>query len=429
MKKRLNSLNGTVMKNLPFELTWIADLLSYEWPMISIYSDAQCKPYLYAWIDGSEKVDRYLISNIGERTLEGYLLKVTPYDELFENALDDRYFAIDINKLTGDISTIVELTYKQLQPNHKPEKGLYLDFEDQSDVDKIAHEFNFLMNREKFIFGAKSILEDAKSAQKDIVNIHLNSTNGKVGHGSVQSHILGQVLVEYNKMAEASVLKIYQDRGMRKDSHVWKDGERDSVISMAHTEYYAEAASFNVKLTPVKTRTLKDGTAMEQIAEKIFLLMSIGEDFSSESISMETFPQEMLNAYDNFLSIINRHSISIALQYGNPNKNSIKQEYFDSFKSSRIVKQLRRISEGKPHEVRFTGKFRSFHLDKRSFEFRTLSGNEISGHVKPDVADAISYDVFKPTFDIVVERVYQQKKGRLGMSTKNTIVSCIKSVI
>src|SRR5690606_7455769 len=116
--------------------------------------------------------------------------------------------------------------------------------------------------------------------------------------------ILGQVLVEYNKMAEASALKIYQDLGMRKSDHTWKNGEREAVIALAHTEYHASAASFDVKLTPARTKQLGSSTAMEKIADKIFELMNVGEDFDQPNISMEAFPQEMLNAYDNFLSII-----------------------------------------------------------------------------------------------------------------------------
>lgn len=429
MKKRLHPVNGNVVKTLPFELKWIADLLNYEWPMISVYSDEQLQPYLYAWIDGSEKTDRYLIMQVDKRILEGYLLKVISYDELFKNAVDDRYFTLDISKLTGEISNITELSYAKLQASHKPDKGLFLEFEEQSDVDEIARKFQLTMDLEAFRYGKESILALAKASQTDIINIHLNSSNGKVGYGSIQSHILGQVLVEYNKMAEASALMVYEDTGMRRNANIWKDGERESVIEMAHTEYYATAASFDVKLTPVRPKQLKGGSAMEKITEKIFQLMNIGEDFSLENISMEIFPQDMLNAYDNFLSIIHRNGISVAMQYGNPSKNLVRREYFDAFKSSRIVKQLRSISEGQPQEHKYTGEFRSFHRDKLTFEFRTLSGNEISGHVKPDVADAVSLDIFRSNYDIVVEKVYQQKKGRLGMSTKNTIVSCVKSTI
>lgn len=420
-------VQGTPLEKIPFELHWIADLLSYEWPMVSIYSDGEGIPFLYAWIDGSEKDDRYVILQISRRLLEGYLLKVTPYDELFKNAIEDRYIVLDVSKQTGEVRNIKELSYTKLQHNHKPDKGLFLEFEDQSDVDDIARKFKLEMNRDAFIFGVDNILEHARLAQTDVINIHLNSSNGKVGYGIIQSHILGQVLVEYNKMAEASALKVYEELGMRKSEYAWKDGERDAVIASAHTEYYASAASFDVKLTPVRTKQLRQGTAMEQIAGKIFELMNIGENFDQQSISMEAFPQEMLNAYDNFLSIINRYGISVAMQYGNPAKNSLRREYFDSFKSSRIVKQLRNISEGLPQERHFNGQFLSFHREKLDFSFRTLSGNVISGLIKPNVADAVRMDIFKSNFDLVIETVYQQKKGRLGMTAKNTIVSCVKS--
>ena len=427
MKKKLYPIKGTALESLPFEIEWVADLLSYEWPMISIYSDACSEPYLYAWIDGSEKADRYLISKVSKRNLEGYLLKVVPYDDLFRNSVNDEYFSVDISKQTGDINNITALPYINLQTNHKPEKELYLEFEEQSDINAIAGKFELKMDCEAYKFGIESIIELAKSAQNDIINIHLNSSNGKVGYGHIQSHILGQVLVEYNKMAEASALKVYEDLGMRRHSKTWKEGERESVIALAHTDYYATAASFDVKLIPVRTKNLKSGTAMEQITEKIFQLMNIGEEFGNENVSMDTFPQEMLNAYDTFLSIINKYGISVAMQYGNPVKQLVRREYFDAFKSTRIVKQLRCIQEGLPQERKFTGKFLSFHSEKLTFDFRTLANNEISGIVKSDVADAVRMDIFRSNYDIVIETLYQQKNGRLGMSVKNTIVSCVRS--
>jgi hypothetical protein len=426
MKKRLSALKGEKLQKLPFELNWIADLISYEWPLVSIFTDKQKRPFLYTWMDGSEKADRYLIAEITLRNLEGYLLKVVTYEELFKNAVNDEYFLFDITKVDGKESVFTQVSFSGLQANHKPEKDLFLEFEEQRDLDLIKAYFNLTMNLDQYRYGEKNIHNRAKETKSEVVNIHLNSTNDLIQFGVIQSHILGQVLVEYNKMAEASALKIYEDSGLRKSSKNWQPGERESIIALAHTSYLAMAASFDVELTPVKTKIVNNGTAMEQIAGKIFQLMNIGEDFNQATVTMEAFPQEMLNAYQNFLLIIKKYGITVAMQYGSPEKETTRKEYFDAIKSSNIIKQLRAISEKVPQELKHRGRFVEFHLEKLTFEFRSETGVVIKGKIKKDIAEVLYIQIFSNTYDIVVERIFLQARGKLGLTVRDTIVSCIK---
>jgi len=431
MKKNLYKIHGDQIQELPFQLEWVGDLIYYDWALLSVFVSKESKePIIQAWVDSSQLHDRYLIFQTSKRILEGYMLEQLPYFEMLRNVVNGTYYAVDINKQTGEEEVFTKVEFKGLNDSYLPDKEVR--FRSYDDYSTINNFFSLETNLEKYLYGERDIISRAKHDDSEIVNMHFTSTNGLVGHGEIQSNILAEALLAYNKMAEAIVLKLYDERNVNRTRVLkWEPGERENIVQLSRTTLYAETGSFDVILTPVKVKQEQNGkSSTENIVERIFSLFRMGQELNFSNTPRSAFPQEMFSAYETFLGVIQRNGIHVSMQYGNPYKGYKLQEYFDPIKASYIIKKLKSIEADKPVERKLTGKFTGFYNQKQLFEFITLTGNKIEGTFNTKTEEQISPIInFKDTFNIVISTSYQTKSNRDNIIEKNELIECYRTKV
>lgn len=429
MKKNLYKIHGCQVKKLPCVLQWVGDLIYYDWALLSVHAvEGSIEPFMMAWVDSSKTHDRYLVFRTSKRTLEGYILQHIPYFEMITNPSGGYFYAVDINNQTGEEEYVTHVELKGLHESYLPEKEVKFRC-GNDDSAAINEHFSLETSLEKYLYGSRDIIARAKLDKSELIIMHLTSNNGLVGHGEIQSNILAEALLGYNKMAEAVVLKLYEERHAGRSKVLkWEPGERDNVVRLARTRFYAETGSFDVILTPVKIKQEDDDkSSTENIIDRIFELFRMGQDLNFSDILRPVFPQEMLSAYEGFLGVIQRNGIHVAMQYANPEKEYKLQENFDPIKARNIIKQLRGIEDGKPVERKFIGKFIGFLKRKHEFEFMTATGAKIVGTFSAKTEEKLSPLVnFTKDFQILVSTTFIKKSNRVNPIEKNELLNCYK---
>ena len=430
MKKNLYTIKGEETKILPFQIDWIGDLLYYGWSLISIYANQMKFPYVKIWVDASEEQERHILFLTTKKAIEGYLLQKITFKDFFSSAVNDDYYAVDTLKDTDDIDKITTLHFKSLNKKYLPDASVMFELDDAEEVEKIKAYFSLNLDLDNYLYGNIDISNVAKEKQTEVINIHLSSLNGVVGHGDIDSQVLGRALTSYNDMAGAAVLHIYEQGRKTKNQakKSWAPGERDNVIRLAHTRFYAQAGSFDIYLHPFNRKIDKNGVSYaQQIADRIFDLFKMGDELTFVDVQKSDFPQEMLTAYEEFLKVIQSAGINASLQYGSPDKKTVRQEYFDSVKASKVIKKLKVIEKGTPIERKFTGTFSQLSKTNHTFEFTPASGNKLKGAFHKNLFDGLYFFVnLHATYQITVETQWENRSGRSDAIERNVIVSYIK---
>jgi hypothetical protein len=222
------------------------------------------------------------------------------------------------------------------------------------------------------------ILEEARNNESDLVNIHLSSKNGVVGYGKIQSHILGEALMNYHKVAEATVISLYAER--RKEIIKKPHFTIDYIKSLAITEYsYSRAASFSAFLKPFKTLRETDGeSSFSKIQSTIFSLFNVGDNQSDIKHHPE-FSKEMLIAFSSLLKVITDNDVNMTIQYGNLDDHSSYSEHFNKAKALKIISNLSSPIISEKTETELIGYFDTVSKRKKSFEFVSIQGYLFEG--------------------------------------------------
>ena len=377
MNNPLRSIQGVEIPHLPFELDWVGDLLFFNWPLISVYKDSGRNIYIKSWLEESDNEVRYVFFKIDPHLLLSYIDGDTPFVDVLLNPIDGLYFITDINSSDQSQKSVV-LSGSSLHVDYIPKIKAYFDDEDSNDIEVIISTFglNELVAREGQ--SPFDIMDEARNSKSDLINIHLSSKNGVVGYGKIQSHVLGEALVNYHRVAEATVISLYsakEDGSIKK-----KKSHAEDIKILATTDFvYSKAASFSAFLRPVKIINDDDGvTSIEKIQSTMFNLFKVGEEVDEIEKHPE-FSQDMLTAFSSFLKVVTENDVNLTIQYGNPDKDYGYSEYFNKEKSSRIIGILSMPFTSEPTKKTYTGSYDAVSKRSKSFEFVTDDGQFFDG--------------------------------------------------
>ena len=361
------------INEIPFHLDWVGDLLFFDWPIISVLRNEHGQPFIKSWLESHDNINRYAVFEVSKHLLEEYVFKNCSYLDVLLNPLNDLIFTIDTSNNGNILSTkIISSTY--VPKKYLPKKHILFDSEDSIQLEHIIEAFGLedsSLSEQPFTF---DILEEANKIDSELINLHFSAKDSKVGYGKIESQILGEILVNYHKMAEATALNIYEkDNDVSAIKNIkYKKDEVEFIKKLAATEYsYDKAASFSVFLRPVKIIEDKElnQTSSEKITDSIFELFNAGANLIELEKFNTNFSGPMLNAFSVFLKSIKENDITVTVKYGNPQKQSYQAETFNSKKSETIIKNLSSFEKGDPIENRLHGTFTALDKDHHTFRF------------------------------------------------------------
>jgi hypothetical protein len=424
------NIEGIEIQELPLNLDWVGDLLFFDWSLIGVYKNDNATPYIKVWLDNNDMVNRYVIFEVNVHLLEKYIFGKLSYADMISNPNKDLMFVVEY---TADesVNSCKVISTNNFPKDYLPQKDVSFDEHEALELDSIINTFklkNFGLFSKDYAF---NILDEARRNEAELINLHLASSGDKVGYGKIQSQILGQALVNYHKIAEATVVNLFDpaNRAAKETNgkNRWQKGELENVKQLAVTEYlYDKAASFSVFLKPVRS-IIYDATGKttsETITDTIFKLFEAGTDLSK--LNDTAYSQAMLTAFSGFLKSIKENDVNITVQYANPFKGNTHKKRFDAYHAEIIIKNLSALDISAPKKNRYKGTFTALDRVRYTFEFVTEDNQRFQGKFDKQIIESVPALNLQKDYLATIETTREMKSGRKDPIERHMIISCVQ---
>ena len=122
----MRELKGVVLKQLLFEPTKRGDLLYFEGPVLSHFTDERGNDYFMNWVDAGKNFNRWLLTDVSKEHILKYLAGKMPWLKLItDNAIGAVYF-LDIDK-EAEYKHIILVSPKDIPDEYLPEKDSFFE--------------------------------------------------------------------------------------------------------------------------------------------------------------------------------------------------------------------------------------------------------------------------------------------------------------
>lgn len=429
MSKELKNITGIDIPNFPLSLTKVGDLIYFEGSLMSVYKDENNVPYIFDWVDSDSETNRWLVYQTSCRNLSDYIYKRISHYTFIQLAINDLYFLID-KDLKDNINCKI-ITLKYIPNSYLPKSTIYFDEEETINLETIIQTFNLQVNSKVSPEDNEfNILEEAQKNQTELINLHLKSNNSKVGYGKIRTSVLGEVLVNFQKLTTAVAISAFdgKDKTPKEKRTRRKSGQLDFAKELGETEYlYSKAASFSVFLKPIKqTFDIYDKVSSEIIADSIFTLFEVSKDLTTLKTYKENLDNGVLASYNNFLKSIREEDIMVTVQYANPSNLVTFKDRFDKIKAINIINNLKVAEVDSKEELRTSGQFTALDRTKYTFKFYSSDKEEYEGKFSSQLKGGMHTYNLKDFYNVTFEIEEVNISGKIENKENIVMVSCVK---
>lgn len=430
MNEDLRNIKGFKIETLPFELEKVGDLMYFDGSLMSVYKDLENNPFVLDWVDSNEEFNRWLVYQVNLASLNSYIIGESTHHNLLNNPTNSIVFVVDKDN-ENIIKNCQFCPPNNLPYDYLPESELKFEIDDSKNLDIIIDNFQLDLvpiQTETKVF---DILEEAKKSSEELINIHIKSSNRKVGYGKIYSSILGKALTNYTDLNKATALNIYDTKAKIpvEDRPRRKKGELKGIKELGELEFvYAKAASFSIFLRPISKQTeLFDNlTSSEKITHTLFKLFEASKNLETLREFKTTLNEDMLKSYNAFLKEIKEDDISIDVQYANPINETVLTDSFNSTKANKILDTLNSLEFENNKEVKTKGIYKALDSINSSFKFESFDGDIYSGKFSEQLKEGVHFLNFQDTYQVTIEVLETKKSGKKVITEKDTIVSSVK---
>ncbi|OZV69726.1 hypothetical protein [Winogradskyella aurantia] len=430
MNQDLRHIKGFKIETLPFELEKVGDLMYFDGSLMSVYKDINNNPFIFDWVDSNEEFNRWLVYQINSTSLNSYIIGESTHYNLLNNPLNSIVFVLDKDN-ENVIRNCQVCSPNNLPYDYLPHSGLKFEEDDSRNLELIIENFELDLTSAQIETKVFDILEEAKKSSEELINIHIKSTNRKVGYGKIYSSILGKALTNYTDLNKATALNIYDTKAKIpiEERPRRKKGELKSIKEMGELEFvYAKAASFSIFLRPItkQTELFDNQTSSEKITQTLFQLFDASKDLETLREFKTTLNEDMLNSYNSFLKEIKEDDIAINVQYANPINETVLIDTFNSTKANNILGNLNSLEFENVKEIKTKGVYKALDSIYSSFKFESFDGDIYSGKFSKQLKDGVHFLNLQDTYQVTIEVLETKKSGKKGIKEKDTIVSSVK---
>ena len=122
----MNTLNGCPLNKFPLNLQYVADLIYFDVPLVSLLENESGESYLYCWSDVNSVDNRWLVFRVTKNSLQDYLLGKVSLRDLILNPVDAFHYAIDIDN-DLEVKNTFWILPENLPDSYVPEEDSYHD--------------------------------------------------------------------------------------------------------------------------------------------------------------------------------------------------------------------------------------------------------------------------------------------------------------
>lgn len=140
----MKHLGGEQLLKFPFaNLFKIGDLVHYQGPLLSLFSNTKGELYLFDWSDTNEKYNRWLVFRITLSQLIQYLNKNLSHYQLISTFFTDFIVSVDIDD-DFTFHNVTLLNVKDIPDDYLPEKDVFHEDYESPHLEKIKAYINHL---------------------------------------------------------------------------------------------------------------------------------------------------------------------------------------------------------------------------------------------------------------------------------------------
>lgn len=123
------------LDEFPLKLNFVADLIYFEGPLLSLFKNETGDSYLYYWCDVDENYNRWIIFRLSKAKLKSYVFEKLSLDDLILNPSDGFVYITDIDD-NLQYRNIYLIQPDKLPEQYIPESDSFYDFKSELDEDE-----------------------------------------------------------------------------------------------------------------------------------------------------------------------------------------------------------------------------------------------------------------------------------------------------
>jgi hypothetical protein len=408
----MKKLNGIKINNNFLQISEeIGILLFQEFSSTKLYFDSQKGLIIREWVDCSDDglIDRFFFFKTNKFYLSKFFRQEISHKDLINFSTDGLAYFQDISIEGNSDYTVISVSKIEIEylPSYDSniEKS---DFVDYQEINNLLE----LENIDTFISISDQVKIIAQNQKTEIYNLHIEKGNG-VGHGKIDTRILGKTLLKFDDLYENVSFDI--QLGKSRGNITEKGRLQSNFKSLTQSEVIGTiAASFGVLIKPKITNYsfFEDLTSSEIIAQRTFNLINNSLDSQSLVQDYPNYSEYTILAYKNFLKEIYSSGINLELSYYSDNNNLEYNQRFNLNLSNKIIADIESLKNTEEDDFKKVGKFRALNCDTGHFTFISNEGEIFRGYLDKLIVESSTMISFEKIYKISINRKIIKEAGR-----------------
>lgn len=407
----MQSVKGLKIESFPIKgLYKIDDLIYFDGPLLSFYSNDSGDNYLYYWVDVDDFCNRWVVFSVELSELNDYLNGITTLYSLIHSSLTGYLLDLDDNLATKNVLLI---QISDLPDDYIPEiKSIYS-----------------CENTSEEIF----LKYYSKKHKKGILQAHFSGGN-EIGYGTMNLHLFSKLMNDFTNLNEGlgnSFYKLEKKKQEIRNKNKKEDKEKaikkaDYLNAFKFDVVTTQAASFSVLLKTVDQEIGFEGTPTR--ADKYIEFLT---GFLSGSTTLNTLKEyariidvSTINHYESFLKLVDESHSKFQLGYLNTVSKSSYSNQIDSNKAKLIINNLQILDFESDETLNIAGKFVALNIKAGKYTFESTD-EKSSGTLRGEALKKCFEIAFNKTYNVEIQRKTTKKAA--GKKPKN--IDILKSIV
>lgn len=407
----MQPVKGLRIESFPVKgLYKIDDLIYFDGPLLSFYTNDGGDNYLYYWVDVDDFCNRWVVFPVDLAELNDYLNEKITLHSLITSSLTGYVLDLD-DKLETQSVHLIQIS--DLPDDYLPEINSIYNCEKTSEEVFLKYY--------------------SKKYKKGILQTHFSGGN-EIGYGTMNLHLFSKLMNNFTDLNDGLGNSFYKIE-KRKQEFRNKNKKEDKEKAIKKADYLnafkfdvvtTQAASFSVLLKTVDQEIGFEGTPTR--ADKYIEFLT---DFLSGSETLDTLKEfapkidvSTINHYESFLKLVEESHSKFQIGYLNTVSKSTFTKSIDAPQAKKIINNLQILDFESEETLIVIGKFVALSIKAGKYTFES-SDDKSSGTLRGEALKKCFEIAFNKTYKVEILRKTTKKAA--GKKPKN--IDILKLII
>lgn len=379
----------------------IDDLIYFDGPLLSFYSNDDGENYLYYWVDVDETCNRWIVVPIEIVQLNDYLNKKITLYSFIKSYLTGYLIDLD-DKLETQNIYLIQIS--DLQDDYLPDINSFYSCEKTSE--------DIFLNYY------------SKKHKKGILQANFSGGN-EIGYGTINLNLFSKLMnnfTDFNDGLGNSFYK-FEKKNQEYRKKINKENKEKTISKVDFLNTYkfeilsTQAASFSILLKPVDEELGFEGLPTR--ADKYIEFLT---DFLSGSENLETLKKfshvdiSTINHYESFLRLVDESHCKFRIGYLNTISKAKYSKKIDADQAQLIINNLQTLDFESDETLNLIGKFVALNIKAGKYSFESTD-DKSSGTLRGEALKKCFEIAFNKNYQVEIQRKITKKAA--GKKPKN----------